>query len=288
MKNFIASLLLLPVFALSQLPNGGMENYTFTPNDTVPTDWATESVWTTALGQNSNAFAGNYSFTINTWYHYSPGMMLNGFPSNGLSNFLSSWIYAGTPVSYKPAQLNGYYMYTDTVWGDSAVVQVLLKKWNTTMNKIDSVAYGIKKLRAASSWTPFTLNMNDLMPGITPDSIIVFFMTFDYPAGTQPICNDPLCRYLSIDELSLSGTLGIGAVTDGKSHKVIYSDNNLIINSESQEIELCRLFSVDGKLLKEFRIGYGTNAVPISDLENGIYLLNISGKHKNTFRFAKM
>jgi hypothetical protein len=289
MRKIILLLCVLPLVCAAQLPNGGMESFTLTANnDTVPADWNTESDWSTVIGQNTNAFAGNYSFAINTWYHYSPGMMLNGYPSDGFSNFLTNWILAGTPISYKPAQLHGYYMYTDTVWGDSAVVKVLLKKWNSAAGKIDSVAMGIKKLPAASSWTPFSVDITDMVPGINPDSIVVLFMTFDYLAGTQPVCNDPICRFLYIDELSLSGTLGMQQYDQYSFFEFLMSDNVLSVQNKSSEEAILEIYSVEGKVVRRGKIIQGGNKIPVSDIAGGVYFARIKGQNKSAFRFVKM
>jgi hypothetical protein len=283
MKKILSGLFLFPVLCFSQLLNGGMENYTFTA-DTIPTDWTVDSYWSTKTGRTADASGGNFSFVINTWYSYAPGMMVNGTAGTSL---LFDWVKAGTPINYKPALLTGYYKYIDTVYNDSAIVKVLLKKWNTALNKIDSVAFGIKKLPFANSWTQFDVEIEDLMPGQNPDSLVVFFMTFDYLAGVQPICQTNECRYLYIDDLSLNGTIGLQEIHQQNPNDFFYSGTELNVQKNHQGSQVLEIFSVEGKLILARQIIPGSNKIDLSSLPPGFYVVRSAGSAKSVFKFVK-
>lgn len=275
-----------PFFISAQLFNGGMENYVFTTTDTLPDGWTVDSGWSTVIGKSSNAYSGNYSFAINTWYSYAPGILMNGMLPSSSSIFFD-WIKAGMPTSGKSAQLKGFYMYTDTVWGDSAVVKVALKKWNQSLSKPDTVAFGIKKLPFASAWTQFTVDLTDLMPGINPDSVVVYFMTYDYLAGTQPICAGNECRYLYIDELSLEGTLGVKEEVSAPMFSCVYAEKTLKVKNNIGKESVLQIFAADGKLVVSRNIAVGETELNMQQLETGLYFVSFAGHPGNAFRFVR-
>lgn len=271
----LASLCLFIKNTNAQIPNSGFENYTFTTSDTLPVDWSADSYWSTQLGRSTSAHGGNYSFAINTWYHYSPGMLVNGI-APAFSMFYN-WPQAGTPVSSKPARLKGFYMYTDTVNGDSAIAQVLLKKYNTTLHKIDTVAIGKTMLPYSASFTQFQVDLSDMQPGVQPDSIVVFFMTYDYLAGTQPICVNPICRYLWIDDLSLEGALNVGEIKKEEPELIFSAEQNILhVISKKSKQETIDIFAADGKKVFNATVSPGQNTIDISALAKGVYFARLA------------
>jgi hypothetical protein len=283
MKLHLLAFFVFPILGFSQLLNGGMENYTLTPSDTVPTDWTADTYWSTAVGKSTDAHSGNYSFAINTWYSYSPGRFVNGDGSS--LSLLFDWMYAGTPSTTKYSQLSGWYKYIDTVYNDSAIVKVLLKKWNTAQNKIDSVALGEAKLPFADVWTNFTVNINDLAPGVSPDSVVVFFMSFDYLKGTQPICQSNLCRYLYLDDLSLTGTLSVADNKKQSELKCWNFQRELFVTSSLNEKQSAQLFCAEGKFIRALTIQPGKNVIDLNNIEAGFYFLRIENASSN-FKFC--
>ncbi len=249
MKKIIFYLFCLPLFSTAQLLNSGMETFTFTTNDTLPIGWMPDSHFSTIPGKTNDLHSGNSAFVINAWYYYSPGMLVNGTLSQG--TFLFDWVKAGTPISTKPTSLKGFYKYTNVVSGDSSVVKVLLKKRNTTTLKLDTIGFGISKLPAAATYTNFEVSITDYSVGVQPDSVVIFFMSFDYLKGTQPGCADSYCRYLYLDDLSLTNPVGIKE--NKKENKIFfyYSGNELnVINKERKQITI-DIYSIYGKLISQ-------------------------------------
>ncbi|MBC7865196.1 MAG: T9SS type A sorting domain-containing protein [Bacteroidia bacterium] len=286
MKKLLHILFCAAAFSFTtnaQMLNGGMENYDFLPADTVPSGWNMDSYWSTKTGQSSDAHGGNYSFVINTWYGYSPGMMVNGDASN--FTLLFDWVKAGTPITYKPAQLQGWYKYIDTVANDSAIVKVLLKKWNSSQNKIDSVAYAEKKLPFANTWTQFNVDINELMPGVNPDSLVVYFMTFDYLAGTQFPCQNMECRYLYIDDLSLNGLLSVNEnLSLPEDLSFVYTEDRIILTKKDYNTSVAQVFSLDGKMMVSSQIKNGRTEISTHEFSAGIYFVTCNGK---SFKLVK-
>lgn len=184
-----------------EIINAGFENWDTTNN--VPQNWSTKNG---EINQSTDRYSGSYAAVIWTWYNRLSELLVNGkllpFP------FADEIHKAGTPISVKPAYLKGVYKYTDVVSGDSAVAIVLLKKYDTIQNKIDTVGYGIKFLRPINTYTPFQVCITDMQPSVMPDSIVIAFSSssnFVKPLDDWISCfgNAGECSYLYVDALSL-------------------------------------------------------------------------------------
>jgi hypothetical protein len=285
MKKIIFYLFCLPLFSNAQLLNGGMETFTFTTNDTLPIGWTADSPYSTVPGKTSDAQNGNSAFIINTWYSYAVGMMVNGDLIS--SDFLFYWIKGGTPVIGKPVALKGFYKYTNVVSGDSAVAKVILKKWNSTLNKPDTIAFGISKLAPTNTYTNFEVAITDYSIGVQPDSIVIYFMSYDYLKGTQLPCADNTCRFLYIDNLSLTNPVGIKENKKENEIFFYYSGNELsVINKEKKQITL-DVYSIDGKLILQKEITEIENKIDCTELQNGIYFVKTNGVSYSNYKFVK-
>lgn len=285
MKKIFFYILCLPLFSVAQLQNGGMETFTFTTNDTLPTGWMPDSKFSTIPGKTNDLHSGNSAFVINTWYYYAVGMLVNG--TLDPTTFLYGWVNAGTPISTKPTSLKGFYKYTDVVTGDSSVVKVLLKKRNTFTHKIDTIGFGISKLPAVATYTNFEVSITDYSVGVQPDSVVILFMSYDYLKGTQLGCQDNYCRYLYIDDLSLTSPVGIKENKKENEIFFYYNSNTLnIVNKDKKQITL-DLFSIDGKVVLQKEVSEIENKIDCSDLNKGIYFVKTNGTSYSNYKFVK-
>jgi len=189
-----------------EILNAGFENWDTTNN--VPQNWSTTNG---EINQSTDRYSGSYAAVIWTWYNRLSELLVNGkLPP--FTPFTDEIHKAGTPISVKPAYLKGVYKYTDVVSGDFAVAIVLLKKYDTIQNKIDTVGYGIKFLRPINTYTPFQVCITDMQPSVMPDSIVIAFSSssnFVKPQNDWIYCfgnvggNAGECSYLYVDALSL-------------------------------------------------------------------------------------
>lgn len=182
-----------------EIPNAGFENWDTT---NVLQNW---SVRSGNISQSTDSHSGSYAALIWTWYIYVSELLVNGnLPPNTYEIHK-----AGTPTSVKPASLRGVYKYTDVAPGDSAVAIVLLKKYDTIQNKIDTIGYGIKLLGPVNTYTSFQICITDMQPSATPDSIVIAFSSsgnfLKSSVNDIKFCNGGTgyCSYLYIDALSL-------------------------------------------------------------------------------------
>lgn len=179
-----------------EILNAGFENWDTT---NIPMNWTLMSN-SEAIGQSTVSYSGAYAVVIWKWYYYGNQILLNGsLTPFGPANIIK----AGTPISFKPIQLSGFYKYQDVApLGDTAKVIVLLKKYDTVQNKIDTVGYGMKLLGPVNAYSPFQVDITDMLPSVAPDSIVIAF----FASATYNDCDyngNGDCSYLYIDELSL-------------------------------------------------------------------------------------
>lgn len=284
MKTFIVGFLLALSFTVnSQILNGDMEAYTFTAFDTVPTNWTVRSPYGSIVGQTSDAHSGNYAFAINTWYFYGYDMMVNGYLDQ--NDFLFNWIKGGTPVTGKPIGLKGFYKYTETLVTDSAMAKVILKKWNTTLNKADTIAFGEVRLPPTNTYTNFEIAIHDYSVGVQPDSVVIYFVSHDPNNFGIPPNNN--ARFLYIDDLSLLHPVGINETQKANSVSVYNSNNELNIINSDLKVFSVSVYSIDGKYILEKEITEKKTKINITDLYKGIYIIKTKGEVNLQQRFFK-
>lgn len=149
--------------------------------------------------QSMQSQSGNYAVTVHRWYMIDKtGLKLKN------------------TISQKPIYLNGFYKYTDAFLSahpdsstvdDVATVTVYFTKWNTILNRLDTIGYGYKELPAATGYIPFSCAIT--YPTIDqPDSFYIYIQPTKYHSGLG--CKDSSeCSFLTIDNLSFSNTTAI-------------------------------------------------------------------------------
>lgn len=211
------------------------------------------------------------------------GWLVNGFPQFDIYTGEVDFFTAGTEFIEKPNLLRGYYIYENNyVTTDSANVIVFLKKFNTITNLSDTIGYGAVKLGPTSGISNFEVLIDDIHPGVLPDSMIIVFSTTDID---QPVSGASLwLDNLSFDNLSSNDEETIlpdvivypNPTVDKVFVEYDGVDVNLNINIYNFIGELVKLSRIN-KMDERFEIG-------VSDLPEGAYLLEINsnGKHLYT------
>lgn len=154
MKKVIIAFLLLASFGTNAqtLTNPNFESWGTTASyytDTLPNNWW--PFYCNTVKQTTDSYQGTYATKIQGWFAcgIAPGVLVNGQAPLDYGDFIQS----GTPFATKPASISGYYKYNDQGTGDSAEVTIVLKHYNTTLMKRDTIAYSTKTLPAASSYS---------------------------------------------------------------------------------------------------------------------------------------
>ncbi|MDQ3046163.1 MAG: T9SS type A sorting domain-containing protein [Bacteroidota bacterium] len=197
-KIFLFLILTATVTSKAQFLNGGFENWT--PVTTYMTDTLPDQWWSlncNTVKQTTDAAQGALATRIQGFMScgIAQGMLINGqYPLSG------NIIDAGTPVFGKPGFITGFYKFTGGAAGDSAEAIVILKKFNSFTGRHDTICMGSTALPPVSVYSPFTVNIIDLAPGINPDSILVIFNSSKYYSVDTINWEMPA---LYIDKLSL-------------------------------------------------------------------------------------
>ncbi len=266
--------------ARAQEINGGFEQWRVVVNGhQIPVGW---SGYGFACGRAEQARSGASAVTIWNWYTHAQGVLMLGGPQedHGLA---FPFEQTGIPISFKPARLAGYYRYLvgELTSGptDSAVVVVVLKKYNYTKRAADTVGLAMQYLMAAGEYTPFTVDITDMAPGVTPDSIAISFLS-----STAARCADNTCCYLSLDDLKLSAPSGVWYGLDRSLQDArVYpnpTSGNLRIEwgTELERPHLLRVYSASGQLVRQ-RGGVRGSSTTFDggELPPGQYLFDLLG-----------
>ncbi len=282
----LLSFLFCAAFSNAQILNPGFEDWTLQGSDTVPEHWSTSGF---GAGRFPVAQSGNYSAYMWNWYYYAKGWIVNGDVSGfGFSQYQAH--LGGSPLSSKPSKLNGYYFYLpddNGPYADSAFVNVIAKKYNTTLQQPDTVALGRLHLPPATSFIPFSVDIEDLAPGIDPDSIVIsFWSCFDNNCFCD-VGGDGNCLFFYVDDISLEFPTGVVSIDDWFGQFSVYpsviSDNAIVQvpKAESPIISIA-LFNSEGKRIRENNVIQGSKInFSRDDLPAGIYLMKAEAGGKN-------
>ncbi|MFC2111214.1 T9SS type A sorting domain-containing protein [Bacteroidota bacterium] len=189
----------------------------------------------------------------------------------------------GSPFPYRPIKLNGFYRYFDTIPStlDSGKCMILLKKYNSTLNQIDTIAYVENTIEFTlnSSWAYFDVPINYLSTA-TPDSIVVAFF-----ATTRP--NE--ASELWVDELSFQYISTSNESFENSESPIIYPNPcSGIINIESNiEFQYYKILDITGCELKKAKF---SEQISIEELPNQIFILQLISEDGliNSFRIIKI
>lgn len=194
------------------LPNPDFEFWVETEHDTLPKDWANSQF---GVGRTSGGAHGEYAVTIWNWYFYSKGRIALG-EKDILENDL---IRSGIPFPLEGKGtfvLNGHYKYVlgsnggQGTTDDSAVVFILLKKYNHQTQHPDTAAFAIKKLGPADTYTLFSVPIYVNRDSV--DSLALLFYSSE--RGFCHEQSDGNCLYLSIDNLHYSFFNGLNVESE--------------------------------------------------------------------------
>ena len=162
--------------------------------------------------------------------------------------------------------LSGHYKFNNNNVLDSAYAVVLLKKYNTVDNKVDTVALGTKSFGEVDTYTSFNIPLEYTNASTYADSIVIAFFS---TKPTDPYAPDLTAPGFMVDNLEITSPLGID---DNETEKLVLypnpaSDRVLISNSNKNYA----LYNANGALQKT--IVAGQQEFSVKDLSNGIYYL---------------
>jgi len=292
--------LLLTGSAIAQIPNASFENWTHTATSGTggtmgydqPNSWGTpnayvatyDSVYMCKKGTGGAPGGGSYylQLTAKTITVLGFPITVPGAAVAGNINVAGTTISVsgGFPYTSRPATLTGYWQYAAS-GSDQGYVAVFLSKWNTALNRRDTVSFTNYPLPApaVSSWTAFSIPLT-YQKGSIPDTAMVLLSSSNLNSAVAG-------STLSVDTLAFAGNVPSGVVTVVNDHAAtsVYpnpaSDHATIYYYSLLSGDLqVTLTDVAGKNVREFtaKINNGSNNIPldIKGLIKGNYLLNLS------------
>lgn len=275
MKRCIAVLMLIGLtqVASAQIMTEGFETWDSVDGRVRPRGWVTDMI---GVGKTDTAHTGEYAVSVWNWYSHVAGRMVTSTYPYALFEFER----AGVPIGYKPARLTGYYRYELRSNGgksDSGLINILLKRYNASRGMSDTVGLAEKRLGPAGVYTPFTVEISDLAPGVDPDSIVIVVAS-----SVDAVCEEATCCYLSLDDLALTTASGVSYDADRLFEAVEVYPNPVRslarIEWESSSTRPHRLliYSLDGRLVRSIDGLTGSSAtIDRSGLAAGEYLFEV-------------
>lgn len=284
----------------TSVPNSSFENWTTAANGTDSLiGWSSSNSVVIApvvsLRKDTLNHEGTYAAHISTAPFGFVQYTTIGALANGSATFTyggggggANVEYAGgggTPIAYKPTELRGHYLYnTLAQQGDQGVAHVLLSKYNTGLNRRDTVSYGQHYFIQNDIYAPFSILLTDYMPTVTPDSITVLF----YSSNAFTVAPNDVWSDLYLDELSLFPPIHLSVNGEAPVGEMELFPNpavdRLTIRKTDEQATVFEVYDNVGKQLLALRMqAYEKEFVlDVSSLPAGMYYLK-SGQNGSEY-----
>lgn len=265
----------------AQTIDEGFEQWKEALGSEAPVGWSGSAA---GCGIDSAARSGRFAASVWNWYYYGKGFFVMG---EGLDH--PSIPYGldrtGTAIDFKPARITGYYRYRagDIAEGeqaDSAVVLVLLKKYNHETGRPDTVGYATAFLKPVDDYTPFTIDIIDAAPGMMPDSIALALISSN--SGFCDVQSAGTCYYFTVDDLRLASPSGVSlSVADllGQARVVpnpVWTVARITWDGGTFHPRMLRIYDVRGNLMRNVEgITGGGVTFDRSGLAPGSYIFEL-------------
>ncbi len=287
MKKLISVVVLacLCQFTFGQsLPNSNFQLWTNHDTYDSPDYWSTPDSILSLLGlstvsKSTDAFSGSYSAKLETKEIPFIGIQVPGIITladiNIVLSPLSYSVSGGLALHENVSKLTGMYKYAG-VAGDSATVLIYNFK-HETGSSFDTIGYGVSVLNNASSWTSFTVNMQNLNNHV-PDTFNVIIMS-----SSNPNFSSGAGSILLVDSLAIETNTGIinlntnvisvdtypNPVSNFLRFETSKTDNNRKIN----------IYDINGNLLSTNNFNTTIAQVNVKYLSAGLYLFRVSNNN---------
>ncbi|NQU32559.1 MAG: T9SS type A sorting domain-containing protein [Bacteroidetes bacterium] len=281
MKNVIISfvLMLFNMTLLGQsLPNSDFDSWIDYGPYEDPQFWNTPNEYLILFGQytvskSTDAYSGDYSAMLETKFlsvTNVPGVITLAQINVDLLNQTYS-IDGGIALHENVSKLTGMYKY-EAAGNDSAMILIYNFK-RDSVGEMDTIGYGISNLGNASTWTPFTVNMDNLNTHI-PDTFNVIILSSGAELHAGSI--------LYVDSLAIETNTGIFNLDDNRMITKVYPNPSPDIvyfeASENNKDRILRIFNVSGKLVSELDFREVKTKLNVKKYPIGIYTYQVT-KH---------
>lgn len=290
--SLIAFIMFLASSLFAQIPNFSFETWSTVGTHTNPDSWgclnditAAANVYTCQKATNAPPLGTAYvkltSKTV-SGMGVVPGVMVCG-----TLNPATMKPKAGFPYTIRSQKLTGKWQHMSS--SDQGYIDVLLSKWNSTLNKRDTVAYAHKILGAmAMSWVTFNITLTYIDPSSSPDSAMIFCSA----SPTVAVVSD----YLWLDNLTFTGIVQPTGINDTKTIEntinifpnPCHNNLNLSLYIEKSSQVIIQLYDVTGKMIKTDDFGTLNGAIEknisVSAYPKGLYFLKIIAEQNSVVK----
>jgi len=240
-----------------------------------PIAWTSSNDFSLPIGPagvsaDSSSYDGFLAAKIVTTNIGFAGAPYAGFIVNGSMNVtghydIDSIHKAGKPFVERPNALSGYYKYeSDAFIEDWGQAFVLLKKYDSINQRIDTIAYGENiLLNPSEDYRFFKVDIEYFKKDVQPDSIVVAFFS-TYPK--HPISGGRLW----VDKINLEYTTKIDEIKKEVSFAIYPNPVNSILRVTGEKPAMVKVFNLLGVELLNFQ---NENQIDVSELPSGVYLL---------------
>jgi len=270
-------LIAIAIRVLAQIPNNGFENWTSKGSYYNPNSWgclndktALLSKYTCERGTPGNP--GNFYLKLTSKTVAGIGVV-PGIAISGTFDQTTFKPLTGFAFNQRPVSLTGSWQYMG-FGSTEGFVDIQLTRWDSSMQVRIPVASAHYILTGMEmNWINFTIPLT-YADGNKPDSCIIVLSA----SGSVPTDGD----FLYIDDLAFSGSMaGISDNEQSANFKIFPNPScgilSLDLSAQNSGQISCRIFTMDGKLIKIMNtLDASLNTlIDVSDLTNGIYLLEI-------------
>lgn len=188
----------------------------------------------------------------------------------------------GMPVTSNPSKLSGYYQFNqgskDPSLLDTAEIDVMLTKWNSSTMQSDSIGYGtFTTTTTTTDWASFSIDIINTS-GIVADTVQIGLNSTETDSSHYN-------TYFIVDDLTFGG-LATGITPYSSVGSVAIYPNpatdKISVSGLPTGSEYIQIFNTMGRKVADVKISDVTNEIRTSDLSAGIYILKAVGQNGTT------
>ena len=275
-------LIFISGITMAQIPNNSFETWSNTGSYQTPASWDNLNQITYSSGvytciKGTPGYSGASYLYLSSKTIAGKGVV-PGIAVCGIIDTVTYKPKSGFSFSTRPQYLSCYMQYMPYDPSDSSSIKVLLTKWNQTLLKRDTIAFGESYFNAmAHSWFNNGTYLN-YKSGENPDSaIIVISSSSSVPKNGS---------YIYIDDLLFSGSvIGINEISlNQNSISVFPNPSNdtatIEINNETNTTLETTIFNFEGKIIYEKIVLNNINTINTSNWNKGVYSVQIKSKNQ--------
>jgi hypothetical protein len=239
-----------------------------TNNDGIkPTNWSA-SYYDLGFEITDDSYEGNSAIKIWSWYFGQSTTEL--FYGDTTFSFDSR-----APINFTPKNLSFQYKYIQPCTlgdkTDSAYVHITFSKYNSVLNKRDTLERVTARITEIQNYTQFVVPLN-IPSSKIPDSVQIIFGSSGFSSS-----NESECSYLFIDNVSLSENVGIAENLIDNLNELYPNPATGFVNFNSTDkiVKLLIFNSLGKKVMQIEDVNKFSFSFDIKNLSTGSYFVEL-------------